>query len=131
MGPWIPVMKDGKLYGRGGADDGYALFSSILAINAIREQNISLPRILILIEFCEENYGVTFPMMTKVKVKGINKHPLYQFLTQKAKNNYKDSRVTWNFQKYLINRDGMVEKIISPKARPDSEEVISWIINGE
>ena len=70
-------------------------------------------------------------MMTKVKVKGINKHPLYQFLTQKAKNNYKDSRVTWNFQKYLINRDGMVEKIISPKARPDSEEVISWIINGE
>lgn len=84
-----------------------------------------------IIEFCEENYGVTFPMMTKVKVKGLNKHPLYQFLTQKAKNNYKDSRVTWNFQKYLINRDGMVEKIISPKARPDSEEVISWIINGE
>ena len=37
-------------------------------------------------------------MMTKVKVKGINKHPLYQFLTQKAKNNYNDSRVTWNFQ---------------------------------
>ena len=75
--------------------------------------------------------GVTFPMMTKVKVKGLNKHPLYQFLTQKAKNNYKDSRVTWNFQKYLIHRDGMVEKIISPKARPDSEEVISWITNGE
>ncbi len=84
-----------------------------------------------IIEFCEENYGVTFPMMTKVKVKGLKKHPVYQFLTQKAKNNYKDSKVTWNFQKYLINRDGQVVKIISPKARPDSEEIISWITDGE
>jgi acetylornithine deacetylase/succinyl-diaminopimelate desuccinylase-like protein len=61
MGPWIPVMKDGKLYGRGGADDGYALFSSILAINALREQKISLPRILILIEFCEESGSPDLP----------------------------------------------------------------------
>ena len=84
-----------------------------------------------IIEFCEENYGVTFPMMTKVKVKGLKKHPVYQYLTQKSKNNYKDLRVTWNFQKYLINRDGQIEKIISPKARPDSEEIISWITDGE
>jgi len=84
-----------------------------------------------IIEFCEENYGVTFPMMTKVKVKGSKKHPVYQYLTQKSKNNYKDSRVTWNFQKYLINRDGQIEKIISPKTNPDSEEIISWITDGE
>ena len=64
-----------------------------------------------IIDFCEENYGVTFPMMSKVTVKGSKKHPIYQFLTQKSKNNFKDSRVTWNFQKYLINKDGRIEKI--------------------
>ena len=68
-----------------------------------------------IIDFCEENYGVTFPMMSKVTVKGSKKHPIYQFLTQKSKNNFKDSRVTWNFQKYLINKDGRIEKIISPE----------------
>ena len=80
-----------------------------------------------IIEFCEQNYGVTFPMMSKVTVKGTKKHPIYQFLTQKSKNNYRDSRVTWNFQKYLINKEGRVEKIISPRTRPDSEEIVSWI----
>ena len=80
-----------------------------------------------IIDFCEENYGVTFPMMSKVTVKGSKKHPIYQFLTQKSKNNFKDSRVTWNFQKYLINEEGRIEKIISPRTRPDSEEVVSWI----
>ena len=80
-----------------------------------------------IIEFCEQNYGVTFPMMSKVTVKGTKKHPIYQFLTQKSKNNYKDSRVTWNFQKYLVNKQGRVEKIISPRTRPDSEEIVSWI----
>ena len=57
-----------------------------------------------IIDFCEQNYGVTFPMMSKITVKGTKKHPIYQFLTQKSKNNYRDSRVTWNFQKYLINK---------------------------
>ena len=84
-----------------------------------------------IIEFCEENYGVTFPMMSKVTVKGSKKHPIYQFLTQKSKNNFKDSRVTWNFQKYLINKDGRIEKIISPRTRPDSEEVVSWITDDD
>ena len=80
-----------------------------------------------IIDFCEQNYGVTFPMMSKITVKGTKKHPIYQFLTQKSKNNYKDSRVTWNFQKYLINKEGRIEKIISPRTRPDSEEIVSWI----
>tara|TARA_E500000178_G_scaffold294194_1_gene299387 strand:+ start:167 stop:685 length:519 start_codon:yes stop_codon:yes gene_type:complete len=80
-----------------------------------------------IIEFCEQNYGVTFPMMSKVTVKGTKIHPIYQFLTQKSKNNYRDSRVTWNFQKYLINQDGRIEKIISPRTRPNSEEIVSWI----
>ena len=80
-----------------------------------------------IIDFCEQNYGVTFPMMSKITVKGTKKHPIYQFLTQKSKNNYRDSRVTWNFQKYLINQEGIIEKIISPRTRPDSEEIVSWI----
>ena len=80
-----------------------------------------------IIDFCEQNYGVTFPMMSKITVKGTKKHPIYQFLTQKSKNNYRDSRVTWNFQKYLINKEGKIEKIISPRTRPDSEEIVSWI----
>ena len=80
-----------------------------------------------IIDFCEQNYGVTFPMMSKITVKGSKKHPIYQFLTEKSKNNYKDSRVTWNFQKYLINKEGLIEKIISPRTRPDSEEIVSWI----
>ena len=84
-----------------------------------------------IIEFCEENYGVTFPMMSKITVKGSKKHPIYQFLTQKSKNKFKDSRVTWNFQKYLINKDGKIEKIISPRTRPDSQEIVSWITDGE
>ena len=80
-----------------------------------------------IIDFCEQNYGVTFPMMSKITVKGTKKHPIYQFLTEKSKNNYRDSRVTWNFQKYLVNKQGCVEKIISPRTRPDSEEIVSWI----
>ena len=60
-GPWTPVFEDGKLYGRGGADDGYALFASICAVNSLLEQNIKLPRILILIEFCEESGSPDLP----------------------------------------------------------------------
>ena len=61
MGPWKPVMKNKKLYGRGGADDGYALFASICSIKALQEQQIRLPRILILIEFSEESGSPDLP----------------------------------------------------------------------
>ena len=80
-----------------------------------------------IMDFCEENYGVTFPMMSKVVVKGSKKHPIYQFLTQKSKNDFKDSKVTWNFQKYLVNEEGIVEKVISPRTSPDDQEIIDWI----
>ena len=77
--------------------------------------------------FCSINYGVTFPMMSKISVKGKNMHPLYQFLTQKSKNGVEDSKVQWNFQKYLIGRDGKLEKVIDPKTLPSSDEVKQWI----
>ena len=80
-------------------------------------------------DFCERNYGVTFPMMAKIGVKGKDMHPVYAFLTQKEKNGVMDSKVTWNFQKYLINEEGVLEKVISPRTSPVDPEVIEWITN--
>ncbi len=77
--------------------------------------------------FCQKNYGVSFPMMAKISVKGGDKHPVYEYLTTKTQNGYKDSKVKWNFQKYLINENGMVEKIIAPKTLPTDASVKDWI----
>ncbi|MGB2153021.1 MAG: glutathione peroxidase [Flavobacteriaceae bacterium] len=78
-------------------------------------------------DFCEANYGVTFPMMSKIDVIGEEMHPIYKFLTQKEKNGLMDSKVTWNFQKYLLNEEGILEKVIDPRTSPDDPEVIDWI----
>lgn len=56
--------------------------------------------------FCEVNYGVTFPITEKIDVKGSQQHPLYAWLTQKRLNGKKDSKVKWNFQKYLVDSNG-------------------------
>jgi len=77
--------------------------------------------------FCQKNYGVTFPMMAKISVKGNDMHAVYQFLTQKAKNGLEDSEVQWNFQKYLINEKGELEKVISPRTLPTDTEIVNWI----
>lgn len=77
--------------------------------------------------FCERNYGVTFPMMSKVSVKGDEMEPIYQFLTQQSQNGFKDSEVEWNFQKYLINNSGQLEKIVSPRVSPTDPEILEWI----
>jgi glutathione peroxidase len=77
--------------------------------------------------FCQKNYGVTFPMMAKISVKGNDMHPVYQFLTQKAKNGLEDSNVQWNFQKYLINSNGELEKVVAPSTLPTDAEIINWI----
>ncbi len=77
--------------------------------------------------FCQKNYGVTFPMMAKISVEGNDQHPVYQFLTQKAKNGMEDSEVQWNFQKYLINENGELAKVISPRVLPTDSEIINWI----
>jgi acetylornithine deacetylase/succinyl-diaminopimelate desuccinylase-like protein len=61
LGPWEPVIRDGKLYGRGAADDGYAVFSSLTAIAALKDQQIKLPRCVVLIEACEESGSVDLP----------------------------------------------------------------------
>jgi glutathione peroxidase len=78
-------------------------------------------------EFCTQNYGVTFPMMEKISVKGKDMHPLYQWLTSKEKNGVKDSSVTWNFQKYLIDENGNLVEVIKPSEKPKSEKILAWI----
>lgn len=65
LGPWEPVIRDGKLYGRGGADDGYAAFSSLAAIAALKEQNVKLPRCVVLIEASEESGSIHLPAHLK------------------------------------------------------------------
>ena len=77
--------------------------------------------------FCQKNYGVTFPMMGKIAVKGNEMAPIYKFLTQKAKNGLQDSEVEWNFQKYLINEKGELEKVISPRTKPNDKEILDWL----
>ena len=77
--------------------------------------------------FCKKNYGVTFPMMSKISVKGKDMDKVYQFLTQKAKNGVQDSEVEWNFQKYLINEKGHLEKVIPTQVSPTDESILSWI----
>lgn len=77
--------------------------------------------------FCQENYGVTFPMMSKISVKGDDMHPLYQWLTQESQNGVMDSEVAWNFQKYLIDENGQLVKYFPPRHDPMSDEIIAWV----
>ena len=77
--------------------------------------------------FCKENYGVSFPMMSKISVKGGDMHEVYHFLTEKQKNGLQDSEVAWNFQKYLLNEQGQLEKVIAPNTLPTDAEIVNWI----
>ncbi len=80
-----------------------------------------------IMDFCTQNYGVSFPMMSKISVKGSDIHPLYKWLTKKSENGVVDADVTWNFQKFLIDEEGHVVKSISPREKPDSDEIVNWI----
>jgi len=77
--------------------------------------------------FCSREYGVSFPMMGKVDVKGKDMHPVYQWLTSKARNGVSDNTVKWNFQKYLIDEQGRLIGTFAPGTDPLSEEIVSLI----
>ena len=68
--------------------------------------------------FCQKNYGVTFPMAAKISVKGDDAAPIYQWLTRKEYNGYKNSNVMWNFQKYLVNEKGQLVETFSSMTKP-------------
>ncbi|HWB63429.1 MAG TPA: glutathione peroxidase [Chitinophagales bacterium] len=77
--------------------------------------------------FCEVNFGVTFPLTWKVKIKGDAIDPLYRFLTSKELNGYADSEVAWNFQKYLINEEGNLTGVFAPGVDPLSDDLLNAI----
>jgi glutathione peroxidase len=78
-------------------------------------------------KYCSETYGVTFPMMQKISVKGDDMAPIYKWLTSKKENGVLDSEVQWNFQKYLIDENGKLVDVIYSKEKPNSDKVLSWI----
>ena len=77
--------------------------------------------------FCRFNFGVDFPLTTKVKVKGKGQHELYEWLTTKAKNGKKNSSVKWNFQKYLIDENGLFMDVFYSMTKPMSKKIIQLI----
>jgi glutathione peroxidase len=79
--------------------------------------------------FCRINYGVTFPMMSKISVKGDDQHPLYTWLTSKSDNGVEDSKVSWNFQKYMIDEEGQLVGHFAPTVKPKNKKLVRWIEN--
>jgi glutathione peroxidase len=78
--------------------------------------------------FCTVNYGVTFPITEKVNIKTEPIHPLYQLLTMKEKNLLVDSEVEWNFQKYLLNEQGILTNVFKPDVQPDDEAITQAVL---
>ena len=72
-------------------------------------------------EFCSLNYGVTFTMFAKIDVNGQQEHPLYKFLKEEKKG-FLNSKIKWNFTKFLINREGKVVKRYAPTVKPEKIE---------
>jgi glutathione peroxidase len=80
-------------------------------------------------EFCTLEFSVTFPMMSKISVKGDDIHPLYQWLTKEELNGKLDSKVKWNFQKYMIDENGSFVDVAYPKTKPFDDQIVNWIEN--
>jgi len=77
--------------------------------------------------FCKSKYGVTFPMFSKISVKGADKAPLYQYLTDKSANPKTGGEIEWNFTKFLVDRNGKVIQRFEPAVEPQSKELLSAV----
>ena len=77
--------------------------------------------------FCQAKFSVKFPLFSKISVKGDDKHPLYKFLTSQPINGKPGGEVSWNFEKFLVSRDGKVIGRFGPRITPDSKEVVEAI----
>lgn len=78
-------------------------------------------------EFCTKNYGVSFPMMEKISVKGDDMDPVYRWLTEKKLNGKMDSSVKWNFQKYLIDEQRNLVDVAYSNEKPTGDKIVNWI----
>jgi glutathione peroxidase len=79
-------------------------------------------------KFCKDNYNVSFWLMEKSHVKGKDMVDIYKYLTKKSVNNIIDSKVGWNFQKYLIDEEGYLVKYIPAKVSPLDTTIVNWIV---
>lgn len=77
--------------------------------------------------FCSENFGVTFPMFEKISVKGVDKHPLYRWLSDKDLNGWNDKEPAWNFSKYLIDENGKLLEFFPSAVNPMDEEILKHL----
>lgn len=78
-------------------------------------------------QFCTSKFQVSFPMFSKISVKGKDQHPLYSYLTNKEENGSVDAPVKWNFQKFLVDKDGKVVQSFAPRTKVTEQEVIDAI----
>jgi glutathione peroxidase len=77
--------------------------------------------------FCQKNYGVTFPLTTRVDVKGDNITPVFKYLCNKSENGVLDATISWNFNKFVIDENGNLLAHFDSKVTPDSEELLKYI----
>lgn len=77
--------------------------------------------------FCQKNYGVTFPITTKIDVKGKNQHPIYNFLTTKSSNQLSDFTVSWNFNKFLVDENGKLIAHFPSSVKPLDKEITNFL----
>jgi glutathione peroxidase len=78
-------------------------------------------------EFCSTTYGVTFPLTEKIDVNGDDRHPVYQSLTKVADGDGHDGDIRWNFEKFLVDRDGRVIGRFAPQIEPESDVIVGAI----
>jgi len=79
-------------------------------------------------EVCTKKYEITFQMMEKIKIKGNNPHPIYKWLTSSEENGTLEAKVTWNYQKFLIDENGLVVDALSPISSPKSNRILEWLM---
>lgn len=80
-----------------------------------------------IVEFCKKNYGVTFPLSSKISVKGDDTAPIYKWLTSKTENGVLDATISWNFNKFLLDENGKMIAYFPSKVTPDSEEITKYL----
>ena len=105
------------------ADDGFAVLG--VPCNQFMEQEPGTPGEIA--EFCSVNYGVTFPLFEKIEVNGDGRHQLYEQLTPNADAEGHTGDIRWNFEKFLVDRDGRVLARFSPVVEPEAEPVVDAI----
>ena len=79
--------------------------------------------------FCSKNYGVTFPIMSKIAVKGKDIVPIYNWLQKKEENGVQDNDVKWNFNKFMISENGEWQGYLHSKIKPDDKVISDWIMD--